>query len=77
MALLSNQKACLAMIFMQLLYAGMALLSKAALNKGMSYLVFVVYRQATATVALAPFAYILERWGWILHYQCIFDYFHV
>ncbi|KAJ8650294.1 hypothetical protein MRB53_003317 [Persea americana] len=61
MALLSNQKACLAMIFMQLLYAGMALLSKAALNKGMSYLVFVVYRQATATVALAPFAYILER----------------
>lgn len=55
-----NQKACLAMVFMQLLYAGMTLLSKAALNNGMSYLVFVVYRQATATLALAPFAYKLE-----------------
>lgn len=67
MALSSNQKACLAMVFMQLLYAGMALLSKAALNKGMSCLVFVVYRQATATLAMAPFACIVERWGQILH----------
>lgn len=57
----SNQKACLAMVFIQFLYAGMALLSKAALNEGMSYLVFVVYRQAMATLALAPFACILER----------------
>ncbi|RWR87743.1 WAT1-related protein [Cinnamomum micranthum f. kanehirae] len=61
MALSNNQKAYLAMVFMQLLYAGMALLSKAALNKGMSCLVFVVYRQATATLAMAPFACIVER----------------
>ncbi|XP_058086356.1 WAT1-related protein At1g43650-like isoform X2 [Magnolia sinica] len=56
-----NQRACLAMVFMQLLYAGMALLSKAALNKGMSYFVFVVYRQAIATLALTPFVCIYER----------------
>ncbi|KAL2334904.1 hypothetical protein Fmac_016117 [Flemingia macrophylla] len=36
---------------------GMALLSKAAIAKGMSPYVFVVYRQAFASIALSPFAY--------------------
>ncbi|OMP09161.1 Drug/metabolite transporter [Corchorus olitorius] len=39
----------------------MALFSKAAIAKGMNPYVFVVYRQAFATVALAPFAFFLER----------------
>ncbi|XP_073285979.1 WAT1-related protein At1g43650 [Primulina huaijiensis] len=48
-------------IFIQFAYAGMALLSKAAIAQGMNPFVFVAYRQAIATVALAPFAYFLER----------------
>ena len=58
---LSNQKICLAMIFIQLAYAGMVLLSKAALTKGMSPLVFVAYRQSIAVLVLAPFAFLFER----------------
>ncbi|XP_073148059.1 WAT1-related protein At1g43650-like [Henckelia pumila] len=51
----------IAVIFMQFAYAGMALLSKAAISQGMNPYVFVAYRQAFATIALAPFAYFLER----------------
>ncbi|KAK2453399.1 WAT1-related protein [Trifolium repens] len=32
-----------------------------ALNKGMSHYIFVVYRNVIATIALAPFAFFLER----------------
>ncbi|XP_059281716.1 WAT1-related protein At1g43650 isoform X1 [Lycium ferocissimum] len=50
----------LAMLSIQLLYAGMALFSKASMSNGMNPYVFVVYRQAFATLALAPFAIFLE-----------------
>ncbi|KAL0438218.1 UNVERIFIED_CONTAM: WAT1-related protein [Sesamum latifolium] len=39
----------------------MALFSKAAISKGMNPYVFVAYRQAFATLALAPFAFFLDR----------------
>ncbi|KAJ4965765.1 hypothetical protein NE237_017614 [Protea cynaroides] len=42
-------------------YAGMALFSKASIDKGMNPYIFVVYRQAFASLALAPFAFFLER----------------
>lgn len=51
----------LAMLFIQVLYAGMALFSKASISDGMNPYVFVFYRQAFATLALAPFAIFLER----------------
>ncbi|KAL3641133.1 hypothetical protein CASFOL_016101 [Castilleja foliolosa] len=51
----------IAMIFTQLVYAGMYLLSKAAISSGMKPSVFITYRQALATLALAPFAYFLDR----------------
>jgi len=35
--------------------AGMFVITMAALNKGMSHYIFVVYRNAIATIALAPF----------------------
>lgn len=54
-------KPYIAMVFIQFVYAGMSLLSKAAINDGMNPYVFVVYRQAFATLALAPFAYYFER----------------
>jgi hypothetical protein len=39
----------------------MALVSKAAVNDGLSPLVFNAYRQAIATLVLAPFAFLFER----------------
>ncbi|XP_022746396.1 WAT1-related protein At2g39510-like [Durio zibethinus] len=51
----------LAMVFMRLGSAGMPIVAKYALNKGMSQHVFVVYRFAIATLVLAPFAIVLDR----------------
>ncbi|MBA0775557.1 hypothetical protein Gotri_010694 [Gossypium trilobum] len=59
--LMENHKPYIAMLFVQFIYAGMALFSKAAISKGMNPCVFVVYRQAFATITLAPFAFFLER----------------
>ncbi|KAJ1438461.1 EamA domain [Sesbania bispinosa] len=56
MAILEKHKPYVAMLFIQFVYAGMALLSKAAISKGMSPYVFVVYRQTFASLALSPFA---------------------
>ena len=56
-----NHLPLLSMIVTQLSYAGMALITKAAFNEGMSPLVLNAYRQAIATVVLAPFAFLLER----------------
>ncbi|XP_022154464.1 WAT1-related protein At5g07050-like [Momordica charantia] len=51
----------IAMISLQFGYAGMNIITKVALNRGMSHYVLVTYRQTFATVALAPFAFFLER----------------
>ncbi|PIN26617.1 hypothetical protein CDL12_00625 [Handroanthus impetiginosus] len=59
--ILERNKPFLGMVFVQLVYAGMALFSKAAISKGMNPYVFVAYRQAFATIALAPFAFFLDR----------------
>ncbi|XP_021887911.1 WAT1-related protein At1g43650 [Carica papaya] len=56
-----HYKVYIAMLFVQVIYAGMALFSKAAIAKGINPFVFVVYRQAFATLVLAPFAFFLER----------------
>ncbi|CAN1747023.1 WAT1-related protein At2g39510 [Linum perenne] len=59
---LCNQaKPFLAVIFIQFGYAGMNIISKYALNQGMSQHVLVVYRHAIATVVLAPFAFYFDR----------------
>lgn len=57
MVMMEKHKPYVAMIFIQFVYAGMALLSKAAISKGMSPYVFVVYRQLFASLALSPFAF--------------------
>lgn len=56
-----SQNPYIAVLLIQFAYAGMALFSKAAVAKGMNPFVFVVYRQAFATIALSPFAFFLER----------------
>ncbi|KAJ7972068.1 WAT1-related protein [Quillaja saponaria] len=50
-----------AMICLQFGYAGMNIITKVSLNRGMSHYVLVVYRHAFATASIAPFALVLER----------------
>jgi len=49
------------MISLQFGYAGMTIITKISLNHGMSHYVLVVFRHAFATIAIAPFAFIFER----------------
>lgn len=58
---METRKPYIAVLIIQLIYAGMALLSKAAIDQGMNTYVFVAYRQAFATIFLAPFAFFLDR----------------
>ncbi|XP_050209118.1 WAT1-related protein At2g37460-like [Mercurialis annua] len=58
---LKRMKPFIAVIVMQVGLSGMDVLSKAALNQGMSNYVLVVYRHAIATVVIAPFALLLDK----------------
>ncbi|TXG70248.1 hypothetical protein EZV62_005183 [Acer yangbiense] len=58
---LQSFKPYIAMISLQFGYAGMNIITKVSLNRGMSHYVLVVYRHAFATAVIAPFALILER----------------
>lgn len=64
-----KRKVYIAMLFIHCVYAGMALFSKAAISKGMNPFVFVVYRQAFAFLALAPFAFFFERLNIDIQYR--------
>lgn len=57
----NRMKPYLAMIILQCGFAGMYIVSMLCLKRGLSHYVLVVYRHAAATVAIAPFALILER----------------
>ncbi|KAJ7979544.1 WAT1-related protein [Quillaja saponaria] len=54
-------KPAIAIFGFQFIYAGVALTTRAALLQGMNPRVFVVYRQATATLAIGPVAYFSRR----------------
>ncbi|KAJ3694361.1 hypothetical protein LUZ60_009841 [Juncus effusus] len=54
-------KLLVGVISLQLLMAGYHIVSRTALNVGISQLVFLIYRNAIALVLLAPFAYFLEK----------------
>ncbi|KAK4749859.1 hypothetical protein SAY87_027308 [Trapa incisa] len=58
---LQRSKLYVAMVSLQFGYAGMNIITKVSLNKGMSHYVLVVYRHAFAAAVIAPFALILER----------------
>ncbi|KAE8666325.1 WAT1-related protein [Hibiscus syriacus] len=60
---LESSKPYFAMISLQFGYAGMNIITKVSLNRGMSHYVLVVYRHAFATAVIAPFAFIFERKG--------------
>ncbi|KAK4373571.1 hypothetical protein RND71_008955 [Anisodus tanguticus] len=58
---LKSAKPYLAVIFLQIGYAGSAIIAKTALNNGMSHYTFAVYRNVIAAVVFSPFAALLER----------------
>ncbi|KAK6942126.1 EamA domain [Dillenia turbinata] len=58
---LQMSKPYIAVISLQFGYAGMNIITKVSLNRGMSHYVLVVYRHAFATAVIAPFALVLER----------------
>ncbi|KAK4750212.1 hypothetical protein SAY87_027661 [Trapa incisa] len=58
---LTRAKPFLAVIFIQFGFAGMTVITKFALDKGMDQHVFVVYRHLVATLVIAPFALVFER----------------
>ncbi|TVU09601.1 hypothetical protein EJB05_43085 [Eragrostis curvula] len=58
---LEQYKPCAAMVATQCIFAAMTLWVKAAFGRGMSPMVFVVYRQAVATLVLGPIALMAHR----------------
>ncbi|GLT96472.1 hypothetical protein SLE2022_140910 [Rubroshorea leprosula] len=52
---------CLAMVLVQVGFAGMNIISKLAMESGMKPLVLVAYRQIFSVIATAPFAFFMER----------------
>ncbi|KAL4279080.1 hypothetical protein GQ457_03G031980 [Hibiscus cannabinus] len=75
--LMENHKPYIAMLLVQFIYAGMALFAKAAISKGMNPYVFVVYRQAFATITLAPFAFFFKSKETSLSYNLIWKIFFI
>lgn len=59
--LFTNAKPYLLMIGLQFGMAGNYIFGKDILNHGMNRFVFIVYRNAMAVIAIAPFAFFLER----------------
>lgn len=59
--LMSVAKPFVAVVLLQIGFAGMDILSMVALKQGMSNYVLVVYRHAIATVVIAPFAFFLDK----------------
>ncbi|GJM98760.1 hypothetical protein PR202_ga15797 [Eleusine coracana subsp. coracana] len=58
---LEEYKPCAAMVATQCIFVAMTLWVKVTFGQGMSPVVFVVYRQAVATLVLAPIAVMANR----------------
>ncbi|KAG5080538.1 hypothetical protein GYH30_004407 [Glycine max] len=57
----TNARPYLLLVAVQFGSAGMFIFAMDSIKKGMSHYVFIVYRNAIASVSLAPFAFVLER----------------
>jgi len=69
---IENAKPFIAVLFLQFGYAIMDVLSKAALNRGMSNYVFVVYRHAVAFIVITPFALYFDKYNPLSIYMFVF-----
>lgn len=56
-----NMKLLLALLLLQVCFAGFHIVSRVALNIGVSKVVFPVYRNIIALLLLGPCAYFLEK----------------
>lgn len=54
-------KAYAAVVLIRIMYSVMQVVSKVALDQGMSPLVFIFYRHTAAALVLIPIAFVLER----------------
>jgi hypothetical protein len=57
----ASKKAYVIAIVLQVIYTGFSVLSKVALDNGMSIFVFNFYRQATGSLILLPLALLFQR----------------
>lgn len=57
-----DYKPAVAMVGLQCIFAALAIFSRAALLQGMSPRVFVFYRNAIATVAMAPAMFLSSKY---------------
>lgn len=64
-----------AMLALQFGYAGFHVVSRAALNMGISKIVFPVYRNILAFILLVPFAYFLEKFVFFSSKFSNYDYY--
>lgn len=60
---LKTWKPFLTVISLQFGYAGLSIIAKFALNRGMSPHVLAAYRHIVATILIAPFAFFLDRYS--------------
>lgn len=58
---MENFKPHVSQIIVQVAFAGLYIIARAAFVDGMNHFIFVAYRQVIATLAITPFAYIVER----------------
>ncbi|XP_022766348.1 WAT1-related protein At1g21890-like isoform X2 [Durio zibethinus] len=58
---LNKAKPYLAMLCLQVGFAGMYVITMVSLQKGMNHYILAVYRHLVATIVIAPFALVLER----------------
>lgn len=54
-------KAYAAVVLIRIMYSGMHVMSKVALDQGMNPLVFLFYRHTTAALVLIPVTFVVER----------------
>ena len=59
------------MVMLQFLEIGLITLSKAAMSKGMSRFILVVYSNALADLILLPSSFIIDRLGYFLQFNSI------
>ncbi|KAL0909780.1 hypothetical protein M5K25_020677 [Dendrobium thyrsiflorum] len=58
---MGDKKPYVAIIVIQLIYTGLYVISKAALDEGLSTFIFIFYRQLASTILLVPLTIIFER----------------
>ncbi|KAI3499050.1 hypothetical protein L1887_34843 [Cichorium endivia] len=58
---LNSSKPYIAMVALQFGYAGMYIITMIGMKRGLSHWILVVYRHATATLVISPFAFAFER----------------